>query len=396
MAIFYSLVDSLGTVIVILGWIWLRIYEKKEVEHLNRATVNVSDYTLRAQNISKYATEREVAVHFANLSGHAVSEVNLAFKNANEIKLYMKRGHLMGKRYDCLQRIRHEKGCGAAMGKDDTTKSKRLRKLMKERQNLTSQLTLRDIERTGKISPTPEVIEAFVTFETEEGFVVAMSRYQMTWIRSYFCFYPKDLLFKGNKLKVSQAPEPTTIIWENLEVAGFSRFLRKCITTLIASLAILLSIYFTFIARDFKIQTMQMSKPCPEFFFELTPNEQYSILQEDNNLSHCYCSTLQDKQRWDEPMCRSYMSSELKSSAMSYGAGFMVCFMNTFFTILMDKAGTFEKHQSLNDMEGSNMTRVFILKFINTGCLVLLYNLGWIQRLVRVRFDDPHNFDIDW
>ena len=358
--------------------------------------MNASDYTLRVRNISRYATEREVAVHFANLSGHAVSEVNLAFKNANEIKLYMKRGKLMGKRYNCIQRIRYVKTC-EVMGGNCEAESKRLRKLMKERQSLTSRLTLRDIERTGKISPTPDVIEAYVTFETEEGFVVAMSRYQISWIRSFFCFFPKDLLFKGNKLKVSQAPEPSTIIWENLEVSGFNRFLRKCTTTLIASLAILLSIYFTFIARDFKIQTMKMSKPCPDFFFELTPDEQYSVFQEVNNLSHCYCSTLSDKQRWDEPMCRSYMKSQLKSSAMSYGAGFMVCFMNTFFTMLMDKAGTFEKHQSLNDMEGSNMARVFILRFINTGCLVLLYNLRWIQSLVGVSFDDPYsNFDIDW
>lgn len=76
--------------------------------------------------------------------------------------------------------------------------------------------------------------------------------------------------------------------------------------------------------------------------------------------------------------------------------GFMVCFMNTFFTILMDKAGSFEKHESLDAMESSNMTRVFLLKFLNTGCLVLLYSITLIQTIVGVRFEDPHNFNMDW
>jgi hypothetical protein len=62
----------------------------------------------------------------------------------------------------------------------------------------------------------------------------------------------------------------------------------------------------------------------------------------------------------------------------------------------MDKAGSFEKHESMDAMESSNMTRVFLLKFINTGCLVLLYNIGVIQAIVGVRFEDPHNFNVEW
>ena len=62
----------------------------------------------------------------------------------------------------------------------------------------------------------------------------------------------------------------------------------------------------------------------------------------------------------------------------------------------MDMAGSFEKHDSLDSMESSNMTRVFLLKFVNTGCLILLYNVKLIQSIVGVRFDDPQNFNIDW
>ena len=76
--------------------------------------------------------------------------------------------------------------------------------------------------------------------------------------------------------------------------------------------------------------------------------------------------------------------------------GFMVVFMNMFFTILMDMAGSFEKHESLDRMQSSNMTRLFLLKFVNTGCLILMYNVTLIQAVVGVRFDDPQNFNVDW
>ncbi len=62
----------------------------------------------------------------------------------------------------------------------------------------------------------------------------------------------------------------------------------------------------------------------------------------------------------------------------------------------MDRAGSYEKHESLDAMESSNMTRVFILKFLNSGCLVLLYSVGLIQTVVGVRFEDPQNFNVEW
>lgn len=327
LALFYAFLDAIGTLVVIFGFHWLRIFEKSEVDHLNRSTVSASDYTLRVTGIPAKITEREVAAHFAAITASPVAEVNLAMK----------------------------------------------------------------------VNPNPDALQAFVTFDTEEGLVRAMSAYQMNWIRATACFYPKKLCIGGSKVKVNQAPEPSTIIWENIQVKESSRICRKFLTTSIASLAILLSIYFTFWARDFKLKTMQsMSGACPSFFYDLSEGEQYQMVMEDTTLSHCLCATLQASDQLNESVCREFLKNQIRATSMSYGAGFMVCFMNMFFTLLMDQAGSFEKHQSLDDMESSNMTRLFILKFLNTGCLVLLYSLKIIQNMVGVKFEDPHNFNIDW
>jgi hypothetical protein len=397
LALFYSLLDATGTIIVIIGFAWLRLFEKNEADHLNRTTVTASDYTLRVTGIPRNITEREIAAYFAEVTSSPIAEVNLAFDNANEIKMYMNRGNIMQKRIDCIQRIRYERSIGELTKGSKSSSRKRVRQLLRERNRLTSLVDLKDIERTMNASSNPHAIEAFVTFDTEEGFVNAIAAYNLHWIRSIPCFYPKRLKLGGSKLRVRQAPDPSTIIWENLAVKERSRFSRKCLTTCIAFGAILLSVYFTFWARDFKMKTIEsMSGECPDFFDDLTPSEQYDMVDQDLTLSHCFCAALETQEKLNEPVCEEFLKNQLKATSMSYGAGFMVCFMNMFFTMLMDRAGSYERHQSIDDMESSNMTRLFVLKFLNTGCLVLLYSLKLVQTMVGVKFQDPQNFNIAW
>lgn len=382
-----------------LGWLWLKSFERAEVRNLNRSTVTASDYTLRVQDIPADSTEAELAAHFAQVTGETVAAVHLVYSNAREIGLYFKRGRLMRRRFNCVQRIRYERTAERTSGKEHKGAQVRVvNRLLQERDELTTLIHMRDEEREQIVASKPRAIEAFVTFETEEAVLKAVGEYQHSWFRLVCCCYPDRLLFKGLRLRVSQSPEPSTIIWENLDVPSRSIFLRQCLTTGTAMLAILLSVVFRFLARDFQNQARKnTSKPCPDGFFDLDADVQYSVIQQDINLAHCYCSGLGYSEQWDEALCRGYIQNRVKSSAMSYGAGFMVVFMNAFFTWLMDRAGPFERHHSLDEKEASNMARVFFLKFVNTGCLVLLYNQRWLQRLVGIRFeDDALDFNVDW
>eukprot|EP00592_Proboscia_alata_P004168 CAMPEP_0194367442 /NCGR_PEP_ID=MMETSP0174-20130528/15518_1 /TAXON_ID=216777 /ORGANISM="Proboscia alata, Strain PI-D3" /LENGTH=832 /DNA_ID=CAMNT_0039143183 /DNA_START=91 /DNA_END=2586 /DNA_ORIENTATION=+ len=395
LAVLYATIDAVGVVIVIIAYVWLRSFEKAEAKNLNRSTVSASDYTLRVTNIPGDATETQLAAHFAMLTGEAVSEVNLAFENSDEVHLYFKRGRLSKKRFDCIQRIRYQKTMQKRYG-NEALDSRQLKRLLKEREKLTLRIKETDAFRKSTVDPCPRAIQAFVTFETEHGFVKAVSTYQLSWVRSLF--YPKRLRFKGKRLgRVYQSPEPSTIMWENLEYSFKNRFLRKCATTGVATLAILLSITFTFLARDFQQKALEsMESECPGGFSNLAEAEQLSVIEYDIELAHCYCSSLSRLEQSNEDVCRDYLTSKLKSAAMSYGAAAMVCAMNSFFTWLMGKAGSFEKHHSLDSMEESIMTRTFLLKFINTGCLILLYNQKWLQNLVNVKIETEIDFGVKW
>lgn len=320
MAFLYGLIDFVGTLVVIIGWVWLIVFQRREVDHLNRTTVDASDYTVRVLGIPPRTKERELAAHFAHITNEAVAEVNLAFKSAKAIQHYRMRGKIMKERIKCVQRIRYESSYNKAEVLERRRRRK-IKKLLKERRKLTEQITLIDDVRKGNTKKSYDAIQAFVTFDTETGFLNAISSYQINWIRSFF-FYPKHLFFGGNKLKLLQAPEPSTIIWENLEFSATSRFCRKCLTTFIASLAVLMSIYFTFLAKDFREELVKsMNAVCPDYLSGLTNSELRLLAEQNRSISHCYCSTLQPSEQWNEPMCVEYVKGAFKASAMNYGAG---------------------------------------------------------------------------
>jgi hypothetical protein len=315
---------------------------------LRRDTVTASDYTIRITSIPDDTTEKDLGVHFARVTGQAVAAVHLAFNNAEEINMYIQRGKIVAARYHCVQRIRYAK----TTLKDDSRRRKLLKTLLRERDSLTLLVKQKDEHRSRVIkNKRLKPLEAFVTFEKEEGLVKAMSIYDLNWFRRNCCCFPERLKYRGKRLKIEQAPEASTIIWENLEFSNKSRFFRKCLTASVALMALLLSVVTTFMARDFKSKVLENARlPCSH-----------------PSMPHCYCPTLSIIQQWENNQCHEHLTTISKATAASYAAGIIVVVLNYFFTWLMDRAGDFEKHRSLDEMETSNMVRVFLLRFVNTG-----------------------------
>jgi hypothetical protein len=398
LAVFYSLLDAAGTVIVILGWLWLRKFEQKEAKNLNRKTVTASDFTICVQNLpSNNTTESQLAEHFEKVTREKVADVNLALDNEAEITLFLKRGVLTKKRYDCVQKIRYLKTM-KNLYSEEVIDEQLLSKLLKERKRLGDMIQKKDEERIAYLNPHPRVLQAFVTFETETGFIKAVAAYQLRWFRSLFCFYPKHLLFLGRRLRVTQAPDPSTILWENLGYTKASKGCRKLLTTVAAMLAIFLSVVATFWATDFQQKMLNSYDiPCPENFSSLPIMTQQMMTNHDTSLAHCFCSKLSmAKQRSISNLCGGYLKQRIRSKVAIYSASVVVILINMLFTILMDKAGAFEKHNSLDAMETSIMVRIFFAKFVNTAVLLLLFNMKWLQIIVRASIEFEPNFGVRW
>jgi len=390
LAYYYSVLDVVSTIFVTLAWLWLRAFEKKEVDNLNRSTVTASDYTVRLPWIPADTKEAELRGHFARITGHPVAAVSLAYDNAKEIELYFDRGAQMKKRFNVIQKIRYSKTMAMKYG-DHMIDKDEMNALLKERETITKKIEDIDKTRAIEVATFPTPIQAFVTFDTEKGYMTAIKCYSLSWWKN-LCF-PHNLRFKGHKIRVKKAPEPSTIQWENLECTSQERNKRKAITTFVAFVAIFFSVWFTFHARAVQQDAMDAGgkTECPLDWSSLTSLERLERATRNEEIIHCYCD--------QDPLasiCKDYLKQRSIAQGITVGASLAVVVINLFFTWLMNKAAKFEKHQSLDSMEASILSRTFLLKFINTGCLILLYNQDFIQSMVGVTLNIDPDFSMSW
>ena len=273
-----------------------------------------------------------------------------------------------------------------------------LRHLHAEKDELTQKIKDLEMTRKGRRKAVPRAIQAFVTFETERGFISAINAYNMAWWQ--YVFYPKEKLFKGQRIRVTPSPEPSTILHENLAYSMFDRSKRKIKTTGIAFVAVLLSIVFTFQARSVQEKALEKGGEavCPTNWQNLNKNEKYSRVQDSGSeFLHCYCNELTFFSQFNDEACKDYILSQCYALATALGASISVVAINYFFTYAMNRAAKYEKHHSLDSMEISILTRTFILKFINSGCIVLLFNQKWLNHLLGVSlYKEGADFGTNW
>ncbi|KDO26761.1 hypothetical protein SPRG_20566 [Saprolegnia parasitica CBS 223.65] len=83
---------------------------------------------------------------------------------------------------------------------------------------------------------------AYIVFENTESRRRCLRDYRTSSSSWKRLWQPKDLRFRGQfAIIVEPAPEPSNIIWENLETSATSRFLRRSLTNILTFLLLLLS-----------------------------------------------------------------------------------------------------------------------------------------------------------
>ena len=156
-------------------------------------------------------TELELKAHFAKITGHAVVQVFIAYDNEEEIKIFRQRGELIRKRYHFHQKYLYL----LSLPSEEKVEHSKLQYLLDKKSKMTQ--SIKDIDRGMKAKKEKQIpICAFVTFDMEFGAHVALRLYNRSVLG--YLWMPEHLKFKGSKLIVAAAPEPSTIIWENLAV----------------------------------------------------------------------------------------------------------------------------------------------------------------------------------
>lgn len=96
-------------------------------------------------------------------------------------------------------------------------------------------------------------VSAYITFEYTESAARCLEDYQRYSQFPFNFFFPPQLLYRGHQLKVTKAPEPDQILWENLEITPSDRLKRGAISRLVALLLVIICFIVILLASVNKV-----------------------------------------------------------------------------------------------------------------------------------------------
>lgn len=97
-----------------------------------------------------------------------------------------------------------------------------------------------------------EVAAGFIVFEYNESAARCLEDYSFYSRFPFSLFYPPQLRLQGRRLKVTRAPEPDQIVWENLELPNHVKRLLAFRTLLISLCLILCGFVFVFLGGSLR------------------------------------------------------------------------------------------------------------------------------------------------
>lgn len=377
LGVFYMSVSIAVASLVLIAFIWLKIFENNEEVNLNKNTVYTSMYSIAVKNLPEDTTAKDLTSHFefALQHGYRIIDVDFGYDNEREIEKCTQRGDLIKSkihlvnvhRYQCTK-IRQDPSLNFDQAESLVTKlrqqfytqCKRIDKKLRSYDE-----TLSVLEKKCDV---PKV--AFITFNECVGAHIAIELFQPS-LFDKLLFNPM-LYFKGKRLNVRKAPEPSTIIWENLQTPFRERFVRRFISTVSASCLIIISIVLAYSARLLQSSYTQANSECPVNFYDQSLDSQQQEAESNSQYLHCYCNQFSSVQQSSSSMCSNYFKQQLQSDLLITVASIVVLIVNSLIEYVIAYFADFEKHHSEDTKEKSIFIRLFILKFLNTGCIFLI------------------------
>ncbi|CAN0060267.1 unnamed protein product, partial [Scytosiphon promiscuus] len=239
---------------------------------------------------------------------------------------------------------------------------------------------------------------AYVTFDDEMAAVEARVLFSGSWIT--WLWAKKKLRLKGRRITVLEAPEPSTILWENYGYGRCELWVRRTSTLLVGAsfltLSIGMSIYALYQSQE--AESEGGASECPANWDSLSDPEQETAVTEDQTILHCLCDNedVSVLALNSEDICYEYAWAKLQATWLVLGTSFMVAFTNAAINKVTKMMGVFERHLSVDKQEVAIFRRLVLLKFVNIGLTVLVTNSRRVINLLKISLDYEDDFTSEW
>jgi hypothetical protein len=348
-----------------------------------------------------------------------VAEVSVAHPNGAQISKYLLQSKTYHKLREARARVqKYSDGTPWKKGADETKRQKALANLAKLEKKMEEAAAKLDKKHHDKAKETDAGLQAcecaFVMFENEKSLNLCKNDYRTSHSSINRFFQPKSLRFpeqtasgvKLHPLWVRPAPEPSVILWENLEITGMEYQLRCILTNFLTFVIICVACGSIMMAKKYQ-NDYQSAIPaatecsdalvgCGWTSFTLSELDSctttiYSEYVRDRALK-CFCKeqlgvyvnefgalTGTEELGKSIPECKQYADNAYTSMALTVVAAFVVVALNIALQTVLKALTEVERHDSLSDESASVSFKIFLATFLNTALILLLVNAQFVD-----------------
>lgn len=397
MSLILSCLDTLSCLVLLVFCYWLRNRQQSEARAYSRREITVRKYTVEVSNLPPYFHDRHKLAQWFETRFGKVVDVCIAFDQHDLLDAYRTRGRI---RKDIDMAVSHGEGARIDAMYDTLAKL-----------DARIDVLQRDI-------PLRKTLCAFVSFEFQESRIACEKAFSHLWIRqlagkltnttattsattagaeksqtkakglsAFTASFSvaassgngedpnKSLLFGSARrvLYVSQAPEPSNIIFRNLRYSVGNKRMRKVVTLLATLLLLLVSVLAVYIAQRFQGEVDTTSVTCAR---DITAED----VRADSSLRDCFCYELGTTRALDALRshgidCGEWLRSYALAQGLSVLAVFVIVLINFILKAVIKALTLFEKHASLTRMQESVTNKLFVGLLLNTGVVLLVVNM---------------------
>ena len=361
--------DTLYSVMFLLFLVFYRIKSVDIMEKNREAHLLPRDFSIEVKRLPKNTNEEEVRKHFEQFG--EVVEVSLARIYNSKLMLYRYRSE-MAIALGIAKTIAEQKG------KRTSTKIAFLEKSIK----LFDARLAKKNRRSNKPVEQLPVNRAYVIFNLYSTKQVCLRAYVKA--RRFYKRgrkVPTNLRFRGqHTLKVKNPPEPSSILWENLELGTSRRKMRRFLGAICTLALMIISVGIMYWLKTNNTKMPSGYKCRANGVKSVSLSEAELMYTADGDVL-CWCflegiaNIIGDTDK--EKYCDQYVALWQKSIYYRVISSIGIIAINNLLKQFLRNVSHFERVTTVTKQQQRIMYRIFLAMFINTAFITLVVNANF-------------------
>lgn len=206
----------------------------------------------------------------------------------------------------------------------------------------------------------------------------------------------RHLYYKGKWLNLKfTKDEPTNIKWENITYNPCKRRWRRCFSLCFGFIIMLITLLLIIIGKHYQNELTSEYNTSINCNYISGWRDENKVIKEFNDpslsvkqkvLTYCFCNekiginslvtgNIRNFSINGNKPCREIVDTYLEYVSMTIGIILIIPLINSIVIAILKLLTRYEKNKTLSDDMSTNMWKIFIIQFANTGLLLVLVNM---------------------